>query len=567
MVLIILAACLFSAAASAQTPRTFTQSAWPDTIFYLARLGNPDGLDGGYGEVKVEVRAADDYALYIDGNYIGGRSQGSYLETYLVTLPDPTVDFAVAMCHDGFGIDNQGHGNGFLLGINSHSMYKSQWLGTSIEQRRTETVGDSLRIFPVRWYCFAGGEQEINNLVDGVWYKVGPGRFNDPEVTSRLQPVSKGYLPIDIMPIENSDVITGHWNGVNTEVDGGGITLRKLDGENLALGKPCDELSLTDGDVYRGVKFDHDPAAEEPHGYSVDLGTTYHINRVVLYTGGEDPRRWPAEAVMGYRAEISLDNVNWEEVGIIHDIGVDNEGGFDHYEISFPPEWARYVRFRVTESREEFPNVGEMMVYGTGYAWEGAYDSDWLDFGDPEPWKHFISCSWEGEGTEGITIQIKTNAPTFGVDEFAPVDWSEPFSDTEFSLESFPWASMLQYRVNLFIPDAPAFPVLKSISFTWSGEGPVSIADDAPASTSVFPPHPNPFNPVTTIDYALAESRHVILDIFDAAGQKVATLVDDYRDAGVHTAVFDGAGVSSGLYFYRFRAGEFEKTGRMMLVK
>ena len=83
-------------------------------------------------------------------------------------------------------------------------------------------------------------------------------------------------------------------------------------------------------------------------------------------------------------------------------------------------------------------------------------------------------------------------------------------------------------------------------------------------SVSVFP---NPANPVSNISYSIAEPSQVKLDIYSITGQKVAALVDDYRDAGVHTAVFDGSNLASGLYLYRFQSNSFRTTGRLMIIK
>ena len=79
--------------------------------------------------------------------------------------------------------------------------------------------------------------------------------------------------------------------------------------------------------------------------------------------------------------------------------------------------------------------------------------------------------------------------------------------------------------------------------------------------------YPNPFNPSTTIIYTLAVPSRVTLTVYSLTGQKVATLVNGTMSAGRHSALFDGSNLASGLYFYRFIAGDFEKTGSMALVK
>ncbi|MFC1551527.1 T9SS type A sorting domain-containing protein [Candidatus Latescibacterota bacterium] len=79
--------------------------------------------------------------------------------------------------------------------------------------------------------------------------------------------------------------------------------------------------------------------------------------------------------------------------------------------------------------------------------------------------------------------------------------------------------------------------------------------------------YPNPFNPTTTLTYSIAKSSHVTLSVYSMTGQKIATLVDSYMSAGEHSVKFDGRGLASGVYFYRFESEGVDKTGRMTLIK
>jgi hypothetical protein len=93
-----------------------------------------------------------------------------------------------------------------------------------------------------------------------------------------------------------------------------------------------------------------------------------------------------------------------------------------------------------------------------------------------------------------------------------------------------------------------------------------------PASYQLEESRPNPFNPRTEIRYQLPERTAVRLAVFDVAGREVRVLVDAVEGAGEHGAVWDGKDargkvMSSGVYFYRLKAGEFEETRRVTLVK
>ncbi len=79
--------------------------------------------------------------------------------------------------------------------------------------------------------------------------------------------------------------------------------------------------------------------------------------------------------------------------------------------------------------------------------------------------------------------------------------------------------------------------------------------------------YPNPFNPSTTIEYELAKPSSVELSVYDALGRKVATLVNEPQSAGMHRVQFSAENLSSGVYFYKLKAGEFSETRKLMLVK
>ena len=84
--------------------------------------------------------------------------------------------------------------------------------------------------------------------------------------------------------------------------------------------------------------------------------------------------------------------------------------------------------------------------------------------------------------------------------------------------------------------------------------------------------YPNPFNPTTTISYSLPQSGHVKLDVYNIAGQKVRTLVDQHQDAGTQTIVWDSKdaysnSVASGIYFYRISTERNNITRKMVLLK
>ena len=97
-----------------------------------------------------------------------------------------------------------------------------------------------------------------------------------------------------------------------------------------------------------------------------------------------------------------------------------------------------------------------------------------------------------------------------------------------------------------------------------------SLSTEEPEQVRGFELHqnyPNPFNPATTISFYLPQSEEVKLTVFDITGRRVATLVDQPMNAGIHNQTFDASALSSGIYFYRLEAGSFSDVQKMTLIK
>ncbi|MDH4038530.1 MAG: T9SS type A sorting domain-containing protein [Candidatus Krumholzibacteria bacterium] len=108
-----------------------------------------------------------------------------------------------------------------------------------------------------------------------------------------------------------------------------------------------------------------------------------------------------------------------------------------------------------------------------------------------------------------------------------------------------------------------------------SDGGTVNVSRKLPGEFALMQNRPNPFNPTTTIEYAIpasASSLRVSVSVFDVAGRLVRTLVDRTEAPGLHSVVWDGrddrgVAVSSGVYFYRINAGSFRADRKMVLLK
>jgi hypothetical protein len=78
---------------------------------------------------------------------------------------------------------------------------------------------------------------------------------------------------------------------------------------------------------------------------------------------------------------------------------------------------------------------------------------------------------------------------------------------------------------------------------------------------------PNPFNPVTKIQFSLPHNSYVTLEVFNTLGERVGVLASEELSAGTYNYSWDASNLTSGVYFYQLKAGSFVETKKMMLTK
>jgi hypothetical protein len=90
---------------------------------------------------------------------------------------------------------------------------------------------------------------------------------------------------------------------------------------------------------------------------------------------------------------------------------------------------------------------------------------------------------------------------------------------------------------------------------------------EIPKGYNLFQNYPNPFNPETKIEFEIPKQERVILKIFDPLGREIKTIAAGIYNRGRYYINFNSLGLSSGIYYYQLKAGLFEKTKKMVVVK
>ena len=102
-------------------------------------------------------------------------------------------------------------------------------------------------------------------------------------------------------------------------------------------------------------------------------------------------------------------------------------------------------------------------------------------------------------------------------------------------------------------------------TFEYSNEVEVSVS--LPEEFSLSQNYPNPFNPSTIISYSIPQSGLVTLEVYSLLGEKVASLVNEVKEAGSYEINFNASTLSSGVYYYKLSTDNFVETKKMLLLR
>ncbi|MCZ6776417.1 MAG: T9SS type A sorting domain-containing protein [Ignavibacteria bacterium] len=159
---------------------------------------------------------------------------------------------------------------------------------------------------------------------------------------------------------------------------------------------------------------------------------------------------------------------------------------------------------------------------------------------------------------------------------FAPASWNQGSSYSHLDETTFSagdpnslMTPQLGQAEAIHSPGAITVGMFEDIGWTiiTSIDDPTRTSQEIPKEIVLYQNYPNPFNPVTHIGFTLSKASDVRIEVYNNLGQKITTLLDDQRPAGLHVVDFEASEFSSGTYFYKIQAADFVQVNKMVLMK
>jgi hypothetical protein len=214
--------------------------------------------------------------------------------------------------------------------------------------------------------------------------------------------------------------------------------------------------------------------------------------------------------------------------------------------------------------------------------------------GDLDQTHNSIQASISPDGNIMTTVWLDASSPTsadtmpdvwFSQRSINGTSWSAPVNLTqtpgfpEFLLHAAPvlksnggnsytlfLGRSYQAGLSTYPPDNTLKTIFYVGNYTFTTTD-VQEAEGVPKAFRLEQNYPNPFNPTTKISYSIPVRTDVKLSVYNVLGQEVATLVNELREAGTYDVEFSAAHLSSGMYFYTLKAGQFSDTKKLLVVK
>lgn len=227
-------------------------------------------------------------------------------------------------------------------------------------------------------------------------------------------------------------------------------------------------------------------------------------------------------------------------------------------QVVYFPKNSSYIRFKVN-----IPKAGNWFAWGRFFYETSKTSANAvnlkLDGGTAKPFgnnkDYFNKWHWDGDGNvlSGALVNLPLGYLTAGIHDIV-------ISGREVG-------STVMIDQLLLTPETSYKPTDSNIKFLKENPEETEIASELPKEFELMQNYPNPFNPTTTIRFSLTNSSEVSLIVYDILGNEVTTLVDEIKESGLHEVTFNAGNLSSGVYLYVLKAGNYTATKKLMLMK
>jgi hypothetical protein len=201
---------------------------------------------------------------------------------------------------------------------------------------------------------------------------------------------------------------------------------------------------------------------------------------------------------------------------------------------------------------------------------------DYTDFGSADTSAESIVRTFTIINSGSATLNLTGGSPFVAISGEHALDFSVtsiPSSSiaagggtTTFQITFDPSATGIRNaEISIANDDSDENPYNFSIMGT--GEEYSSVNDIIPLETFLFSNYPNPFNRKTVIKYQLKTGSNVQLIIYDFTGREIKTLINQVQSSGEYSITFDANDLASGIYIYKLKAGTFEQSRKMLLLR
>ena len=403
---------------------------WDQTVYYRLTFNAAEAT-----RAALRLTAVNEYEVFLNGDSVGSDGDWTTVEELAVELQGGANHLAVR-------VENWGQGNGS---------------GLVVEVVAGEQV----------WLSTTSGLQE-------VWRWSGDSQQGTDWLTADVSElagwttVQRGWLERHQLSgwddTLGAEVIAGYPGGV--DVGGDGLSLRTVEGENLALSQSANRPEVFDGQAESVWTIEPD----ELNSFArVDLGIQRLLGEVRVFTAGENAEEFAANTLQGYAVEVSNDGFQWREVGAIRGIA-----DFAQTAVAFEPIFGRFLRVVAIELDPlRRARVADIQVTGQGVAPTGSFTSAPLDLGLPGQRKIYDRFRWTGQRPAGTTLSMQFRTSNDGIDWSY---WSPETDASEAALQVPEPRDLLQYRVNFSTDFEDVGPRLDSLLIDFSEQTPASAA-------------------------------------------------------------------------------------------